>query len=71
MGVKIDYDQQKNCMKLTQQDLTDSLEAEFQIDSGGHILQSPATSGQVLGPVNQGTVLTPEEQTMYQSEWVS
>ena len=38
VGYKIDYDPQKGCMKLTQPVLIQSLEDEFQIDSGGHIV---------------------------------
>ena len=43
------------------------MEDGFQINSGGHIPQTPAASGQALGPVIEGTELKPEEQTMYQS----
>ena len=56
MGCEIDYDPQKGCMKLTQPVLIQSLEDEFQIDSGGHIPQTPAVPGQVLGPVIEGIV---------------
>ena len=36
VGCRIDYNPQKNCMKLTQPVLIQSLENEFQIDSCGH-----------------------------------
>ena len=37
VGCKIDYYPQLGCMLLTQQVLIQSVEDEFQIDSGGHI----------------------------------
>ena len=45
----------QNCTKLTQAVLIQSLEDEFQIDSGGHIPQTPAAPGQILGPVAEET----------------
>ena len=51
VGCKINYGPQQNCMKLTQPVLIQSLEDEFQIDLGGHIPQTAAAPGQVLGPV--------------------
>ena len=53
VGYKIDYDAQQNHLKLAKPVLIQSLEDEFQIDSGGHIPQTPAAPGQILGPSNR------------------
>jgi hypothetical protein len=67
VGCKIEFDDSRDSMKLTQPILIQSLHDEYEISEKGQVPTTPAVPGEILQPIEESAKIGPHEQFLYRS----